>query len=317
MNDAPPPVISIVVPCYNEEEVLAETSRCLQLKIDELVQEGSIDKRSSIYFVDDGSSDSTWNFILRLHSQNPVFKGIKLSRNRGHQNALLAGLMTANGDALISIDADLQDDIGAIDEMIQHFKNGSEIVYGVRSRRETDTWFKKWTAESYYKVLKKVGVELVFNHADYRLMSRRALDELSKFSEVNLFLRGIAPQIGFKNSTVFYERGERFAGESKYPLKKMIAFALEGITSFSDFPLKIITGMGILISFFTLLLALWVLGVRIFTDSAVPGWASTLVPLFFLSGVQILSLGIIGQYVSKIYIESKRRPNYVIEEVAE
>lgn len=317
MKNNPTPKIAVVVPCYNEEEVLPEISRRLKDKITGLIDSEIISAGSSIYFIDDGSSDKTWEMILTLHESDSLFKGLKLSRNRGHQNALLAGLLTAEGDALISIDADLQDDIEGIDQMIQHFKNGSEIVYGVRSNRETDTRFKKWTAETYYRLLQKMGVELIFNHADYRLMGRRALNELKKFTEVNLFLRGIAPQIGFKSSRVYYKRGERYAGESKYPLKKMLAFALEGITSFSDFPLKIITAMGILVSFVTLFLMLWVLGVRIFTDSAVPGWASTLVPLFFLSGVQILSLGVIGQYISKIYVESKRRPNYIIEEILE
>ncbi len=305
--------LSIVVPCFNEEEVLTETISRLTNVIYSLINKGKISSDSRIYFVDDGSSDRTWKIIETQASSNRYVKGFKLSRNRGHQNALLAGLHNAYGDIVISIDADLQDDIDAIEAMVDEYAKGYDVVYGVRSRRETDTFFKRFTAEAYYKLLSKLGVELIFNHADYRLLSRRTLDELKRFPEVNLFLRGIIPQLGFSSTTVEYERHKRFAGESKYPLKKMLAFAVEGVTSFSYTPLRFITGLGFIVSLFAFLMVFWVLGVRILTDNAVPGWASIVIPVFFIGGVQLLSLGVVGEYIAKIYMETKSRPLYTIE----
>jgi polyisoprenyl-phosphate glycosyltransferase len=313
MNKAP--LLSIVIPCFNEEEVLPAAKQKIVDKLNVLIESGSVSSESNVFFVDDGSSDNTWMLIREYAKENPLVHGIKLSRNRGHQNALLAGIMSADGDAVISIDADLQDDVDAIDSMVARYMDGCEIVYGVRSRRDTDTAFKRFTAEGYYTLLRKMGVDLVYNHADYRLLGRRAVDALKNFQEVNLFLRGIVPLLGYKTDTVFYERGDRFAGESKYPLRKMLAFAIEGITSFSNIPLRLITTVGFAVSFFAFLMVFWVLGIRIFTEQAVPGWASTVIPTFFLGGVQLLSLGVVGEYVAKIYMETKRRPAYFIEEV--
>jgi glycosyltransferase involved in cell wall biosynthesis len=307
--------LGIVVPCYNEQEVLDETARRLAALLDRLCSAGLIDRASAVYFVDDGSRDDTWPIIQRL-SSDPRFRGIKLSRNRGHQNALFAGLMNAEGDALISVDADLQDDLEVIEQMVRRFIDGIDIVYGVRSDRTTDTWFKRFTAESYYRVLSALGVQVVFNHADYRLLSRRALVALASYREVNLFLRGIIPQLGFRTATVEYARGERFAGESKYPLKKMVALALEGVTSFTAAPLRAITGLGFLVCLGSFGMVAWALLARLFTDAAMPGWASTVVPMYFLGGVQLLCLGVIGEYLAKIYTEVKARPRYLIDAVA-
>ena len=312
-HDSPIPSLSIVVPCYNEEEVLPETINRLSTLLQSLIDKNKVSEETYVFFVDDGSRDRTWDIIEATAQSNKLVKGYKLSRNRGHQNALLAGLHNAQGDILISIDADLQDDTDAIEAMVDEHAKGYEVVYGVRSKRETDTFFKRFTAEAYYKLLAKFGVELVFNHADYRLLSRRALKELKRYSEVNLFLRGIVPQLGFNSTSVEYERHERFAGESKYPLKKMLAFAAEGITSFSHAPLRFITGLGFLVSLFAFLMVFWVLGVKIFTDNAVPGWASIVIPVFFIGGVQLLSLGVVGEYIAKIYMETKSRPLYIIE----
>lgn len=305
--------LAIVIPCYNEEAVLPETSRRLALLLSELVAADSISQGSYVLFVDDGSRDATWSIIEKLAAENGCFRGLKLSRNRGHQTALIAGLFAAEGDAIVSVDADLQDDLQAIDQMVMAFKAGADVVYGVRKRRETDTFFKRFTAEGYYRLLENLGVEIVFNHADYRLLSRRAIDALHQFEERNLFLRGIIPQLGFPSSIVYYDRAERFAGESKYPLKKMLAFAWQGITSFSAAPLRAITGIGILISLGSFLVAAWALWIRFFSDSAVPGWTSTVVPMYFLGGVQLLCIGVIGEYLAKIYVEVKRRPHYFIE----
>lgn len=312
-----PPVLSIVVPCYNEEEVLPETSRRLDALLSRMVDAGQIDTASRIYFVDDGSRDRTWTLVAEFADANPRMSGIKLSRNRGHQNALLAGLFTAVGDAVVSVDADLQDDIGVIVEMMEKFSQGAEVVYGVRKKRETDSVFKRMTAEGFYKLMNTMGAETIFNHADFRLMSRRAVEALKDYREVNLFLRGIVPLIGYRSAIVHYDRTERFAGESKYPLKKMIEFALDAITSFSVVPLRIITMLGFLVFALTMLIGLWITWVRFGIGDAVPGWASTLLPLLFLGGVQILCLGVMGEYLGKIYSETKARPRFLIEEVRE
>ena len=306
--------LMVVIPCYNEEEVLPETSRRLVEKMASLVDKGLITPDSRVLLVNDGSRDRTWEMIAKLHKENPLFEGVKLSRNRGHQNALLAGLMTARGrcDISISMDADLQDDMDAMDRFIEKYNEGCDVVYGVRNKRDTDTAFKRNTALAFYKLMKGLGVDITYNHADYRLMSSRALDALAQFGEVNLFLRGLAPLVGFQSDVVTYDRSERFAGESKYPFKKMLAFAIDGITSFSVKPLRLITGVGLaifVISLFMLLYALisWVSG------KTVVGWTSTLASIWMIGGIQLLSLGIIGEYVGKIYNETKRRPRFIIE----
>lgn len=306
-------ILSIVIPCYNEEEVLPETIKQLSGLLDTMESEGLVAKGSHLYLVDDGSKDRTWSQIEQAVVDTDKAQGIKLARNRGHQNALLAGLEHAPGDVLVSIDADLQDDIQVIRTMMQEYYQGHDVVYGVRKARDKDTFFKRMTAEGYYYLLKKLGVDIVFNHADFRLMSRRAIDSLKQYEEVNLFLRGIIPTIGYPSTVVEYARAERFAGESKYPLKKMLALAVDGITSFSPAPLRFIAGLGLAIFVFSMLISLWALGVRLFTDQAIPGWASSVLPMYILGGVQILSLGVIGEYVSKVYVETKRRPRYFIE----
>lgn len=308
--------LGIVVPCYNEEEVLPEAAIRLQSVLRKLSGEGLIASDSPIYFVDDGSRDRTWALITELSRRDAQFRGIKLSRNRGHQNALVAGLFNAEGDALVSIDADLQDDVEVIADMLRQHLAGAEVVYGVRDDRSSDSFFKRFTAEAYYRVLGMMGVNVVFNHADYRLLSRRAIEVLRGYKEVNLFLRGIIPLLGFKTATVAYTRSERFAGESKYPLSKMLHLAIQGITSFSTVPLHLITVIGLTVCALSFLFGLWVVSVRIFTDQAVPGWASTVLPIYFLGGVQLLCTGIIGEYLAKIYMEVKSRPRYVIEETA-
>ena len=305
-------VLYLVIPCYNEEEVLPETSKQLLEKINSLVQKQKISEKSRIVFVNDGSKDRTWELIENLHAQNPVFQGVKLSRNRGHQNALLAGLMTVKNycDAAISLDADLQDDINAIDEMVDKFTlENCDIVYGVRSARKTDTFFKKTTAEGFYKVMNHLGAEVTYNHADYRLMSRRALDGLKQFGEVNLFLRGIVPMIGYKSDCVYYERKERFAGESKYPLKKMLAFAMEGITSLSTKPIKMITGLGALIFCISFIVFICLLISRIAGATV----NFTTVSVWLTGGLQLIAIGIVGEYVGKVYLETKHRPKFIIE----
>lgn len=306
--------IYLVLPCYNEEAVLHETSSRLKVKMNQLISENKIGKDSRVTFVDDGSKDNTWSIIEELKESDELFAGVKLSRNRGHQNALLAGLMTVKDycDAAISLDADLQDDINVIDKFIDRFMDGCDVVYGVRSDRKTDTVFKRTTAQGFYKVMKLLGVDIVYNHADYRLMSKRALDALEEFEEVNLFLRGIVPLIGYKSDVVLYERNERFAGESKYPLKKMLSFAFEGITSFSVKPIKLILDIGIIMFTTSLLfliyfIALWCLG------KTVEGWATIVVSIWMLGGVQLLCLGVIGEYIGKIYIETKKRPKFIID----
>lgn len=309
------PTLYIVIPCYNEEEVLPITSTLFSNKISQLTAQKKISPSSKVLFINDGSKDNTWQVICDLCSKNSVFQGVCLSRNRGHQNALLAGLMTARhyADVTISIDCDGQDDINAMDEMLDEFAAGCDVVYGVRSKRETDTWFKRTTAEGFYKVMKALGADVVFNHADYRLMSRRALDGLAEFHEVNLFLRGLVPLVGYRYSSVYYERAERIAGESHYPLKKMLSFAFDGITSLSIKPIRIITGLGFFISLCSVLGILWVLLTKLF-GLTVSGWTSMLCAVFFMGGVQLLCLGVIGEYIGKIYNETKRRPRFIIKE---
>ena len=307
-------IIYLVVPCYNEEEVLFETASRLKEKINGLIENKIISDKSKITFVDDGSKDKTWSIIEELNNRDKIFSGIKLSRNRGHQNALLAGLMTVKDhcDAVISLDADLQDDINVIDKFIEKFKDGCDIVYGVRSERKTDTIFKRTTAQGFYKLMKILGVDIVYNHADYRLMSKRALDSLEEFKEVNLFLRGIVPLIGYKSDVVLYERNERFAGESKYPLKKMLSFAFEGITSFSVKPIRLILVVGILMFLSSLLAILYFLIIWM-AGKTVQGWTTVVASIWMLGGIQLLCLGVIGEYIGKIYIESKERPKFIID----
>ena len=304
----------LVIPCYNEEEVLPETSSRLLDKYNKLIGEEKISPDSRICFVNDGSKDRTWEIITDLNSQNPIFRGINLARNRGHQNALLAGLMTVKDecDAAISLDADLQDDINAIDEMVDKYLEGYDVVYGVRSSRKTDTAFKRSTALAFYKLMKLMGVDMVYNHADYRLMSRRALDGLEEFEEVNLFLRGIVPLIGYKSTQVEYERGERFAGESKYPLKKMLSFAFEGITSLSVKPIRMICTLGLLMFGVSIGILIYSI-IRYFTGDTIRGWASIAVSIWAIGGLQLLAIGIIGEYIGKIYLETKHRPRFIIE----
>ncbi len=308
-------VLYIAVPCYNEEEVLHETSKRLSEKLNSLINSGVISDKSRVVFVDDGSKDRTWEIICSLHEENPMMCGVKLSRNRGHQNALLAGLSYSRqyADAVISMDADLQDDINAVDKMLEKFHEGCEVVYGVRSERKTDTVFKRSTAQLFYKLMNAMGAEVVYNHADYRLLSKRAAEYLESFSEVNLFLRGIVPLIGFKSDKVYYERGERFAGESKYPLKKMLAFALDGITSFSVKPLKIISVIGILMAVVSAIFLFKAIFDH-YTNNAEIGWPSLMCSVWFIGGVQTFCIGIIGEYIGKIYSETKRRPRFIIEE---
>ncbi|MBN1045998.1 MULTISPECIES: glycosyltransferase family 2 protein [unclassified Clostridium] len=303
----------LVIPCYNEEAVLHETAKRLLVKMNSMIDKNFIAHDSKILFVNDGSKDKTWNIIEELHAQNPIFSGVNLSRNKGHQNALLAGLMTAKNyaDITISLDADLQDDIEVIDKFVEEYYSGSDVVYGVRSSRKTDTFFKRTTALGFYKFMNALGVDVMYNHADYRLMSKRALEGLNQFKEVNLFLRGIVPLIGYKYSVVEYERHERFAGESKYPLKKMLAFALDGITSFSIKPIRIITGLGFFIFFVSFIALIYSLIVK-FLGNTVTGWTSLTLSIWMLGGIQLLSLGVIGEYIGKIYNETKQRPRFII-----
>ena len=309
-------ILYLVIPCYNEEAVLPETARQLLEKMNSMFKRGMISRESRIMFVNDGSKDKTWEIIEELHRSNPIYSGVKLSRNKGHQNALLAGLMTAKekADMTISLDADLQDDVDVIDKMVEKYYEGNDVVYGVRSARKTDTFFKKFTAQGFYKIMQAMGVEIVYNHADYRLMSRRAREGLARFKEVNLFLRGIVPLIGYRSDVVTYERHERFAGESKYPLKKMLAFATDGITSFSIKPIRLITTFGILIFGISLLMLLYSLIVH-FMGKTVAGWTSMIISIWAIGGLQLLAIGVVGEYIGKIYLETKERPKYIIETV--
>lgn len=311
-----PARLAIVVPCYNEEDVLPETVSQLVALLEHMEQEQLIDPGSHVCFVDDGSSDQTWALIKECAIKNIRIKGIKLARNRGHQFALLAGLETAEGDVLVSIDADLQDDITVIKAMVEQYHQGNDVVYGVRKLRSHDTAFKRITAEGYYYLLRKMGVNIVYNHADFRLMSRRAIEALKRYEEVNLFLRGVIPTIGFPSTIVEYDRAARFAGESKYPLRRMLSLAVDGITSFSSLPLRFIAGMGMMIFLLSVMLSCWVVFTKLFTDNAIPGWASSVLPMYLLGGIQLLSIGVLGEYVAKMYMETKKRPRYFIQDKA-
>ena len=310
------PILYIVIPCYEEQEVLHETAGRLQVEMESLISSNKISPDSRVMFVNDGSTDRTWPIICELHEKNPLFSGVNLSRNRGHQNALLAGLMTAKdrADMVISMDADLQDDINAVHAMVDKFYEGCDIVYGVRSSRQKDTFFKRFTAEGFYHAMNFLGADTVFNHADYRLMSKRALEGLEQFQEVNLFLRGIVPMIGYKTGVVEYERGERFAGASKYPLKKMLAFAMEGITSLSTKPLRYITGLGFLIFAVSILMLIYFIA-RWAVGGTVAGWASVICSVWAIGGLILLAIGVIGEYTGKIYMETKARPRFIIQDI--
>lgn len=306
----------LVVPCYNEEEVLDETARQLTGKVAGLVEAGKISEKSRILFVNDGSKDQTWMIISKLHDENKYVSGLNLSRNRGHQNAVLAGLMYAkeHSDVAISLDADLQDDVNAIDEMVEKYYAGNDVVYGVRSCRKKDSFFKKTTAEGFYRIMGWMGVDIVFNHADYRLMSKRVLDQLENYKEVHLFLRGMIPLIGYPSDTVYYERHERFAGESKYPLKKMLAFAFDGISSFSVKPIRFIVWLGFLVFFVSIVMLIYSV-IRHVMGHTVLGWSSLIVSIWALGGLQLLAIGIIGEYIGKVYMETKGRPKFIVQDV--
>lgn len=308
-------ILYVVIPCYNEEDVLQETTKRLKEKLNSLIKKKMISNQSKVMYVNDGSKDKTWELIKKIHAKESLFTGITLSRNRGHQNALVAGIMTAKeyADVVISMDADLQDDIDAIDEMLEKYNNGCEIVYGVRSTRKKDTFFKKITAEGFYKFMSFMGVDIVFNHADYRLTSKKVLDNFKEYKEVNLFLRGIFPLIGYKSDVVYYERAERFAGESKYPLKKMLNFAWDGITSFSVKPLRFVCTLGFLILFISIIIMIYALVQKIM-GNVVSGWTFLIISIWFIGGLQMLAVGIVGEYIGKIYNETKARPRYIIEE---
>ncbi len=309
-------ILYMVIPCYNEEEVLEETTRQLVPKLHGLMERGEISKKSRILYVNDGSKDRTWELIAGFHKEYDCVSGINLSRNRGHQNAVLAGLMYAKDhcDAAISMDADLQDDIHAIDEMVDKFNAGIDVVYGVRSSRKKDSFFKKFTAEGFYKIMKWMGVDIVFNHADYRLMSKRVLQQMEQYKEVNLFLRGIVPLIGYPSDTVYYERQERFAGESKYPLKKMLSFAFDGITSFSVKPIRFILSLGMVIFLISVGILIYSI-VRHYLGATVLGWSSLMVSIWALGGLQLFAIGLIGEYIGKMYLETKARPRFAIQEI--
>lgn len=309
-------ILAVVIPCYNEEEILPETIKKLSNILDELTKDEAISENSYLYFIDDGSIDNTWKIIKRTSLSNKWVKGLKLLGNVGHQKAIYAGMeQTVNqSSCVISIDADLQDDETAIKEMITRFNEGFQVVYGVRNNRKTDSFFKRFTAEKFYKLMNVMGVKVVFNHADFRLLGKNAIVNFLEYEEQNIFIRGIIPLMGFKSANVYYKRKERTAGESKYPVKKMLSFAWEGITSFSIVPLKLITTIGFLIFIVTVIMGIYILSIVLFTDKAIQGWASTTLPIYFLGGVQLLSIGIIGEYIGKIYKEVKNRPRFFIEE---
>lgn len=309
------PILYIVVPCYNEEEVLYETTKRLKVKLKEIIKSKKVSNQSRVMYVNDGSKDKTWDIIKEINDKEELFTGISLSRNRGHQNALLGGLLTAKNyaDVVISMDADLQDDIDAIEKMIDKYHEGNDIVYGARSTRKKDSFFKRFTAETFYKLMKYLGVDCVYNHADYRLTSKKVLEEFSNFKEVNLFLRGMFPLVGFKSDIVYYERNERYAGNSKYPLKKMLNFAWDGITSFSVKPLRLICVLGFIILFISVAIMIYSI-IRKLTGNTVPGWTFLSISIWFIGGIQMISIGIIGEYIGKIYQETKRRPRYIISE---
>ena len=315
MNNRTDPILYIVIPCYNEQEVLPITAPMFLQKLADLTAAGKISPDSRVLFVNDGSKDRTWEIICDLAARDPHYAGICQSRNRGHQNAVLAGLMEAKSrcDITISIDCDGQDDINAMDAMVDAYRDGCDVVYGVRSKRETDTFFKRFTAESFYKILNAMGAEVVFNHADYRLMSARVLEEFARFREVNLFLRGMVPLVGFKSTSVAYERHERIAGESHYPLSKMLSLAFDGITSLSVKPIRFITGFGVIVALISFIGVIWAI-VEALLGATVSGWASMTSIICFVSGVQLICLGVIGEYIGKIYMETKRRPRYIISD---
>jgi len=310
------PILYLVIPCYNEEEMLPTTRDTLKEVMEELIKKEKISKDSKVMLVNDGSKDKTWELIEEYHKNDELFRGVKLSRNKGHQNALLAGLMTAKDlcDITISMDADLQDDVSVIEKMVDSYKDGNEVVYGVRSSRKKDTFFKKFTAEGFYKLMKAFGVEIVFNHADCRLMSKKALEGLAEFKEVNLFLRGIVPLIGYKSEIVYYPRNERIAGESKYPLRKMLSFAFDGITSFSIKPLRFILAIGVLVLLISIGIMVYAL-IRKIQGAVVAGWTFLTISIWFIGGLQMIFLGVIGEYIGKIYSETKARPRYIIEKI--
>lgn len=308
-------ILFLVVPCYNEQEVLHETCKQLTVKLTKMIQSGLISDKSRMVFVNDGSKDSTWEIIQELNNENKLVYGINLSRNRGHQNALLAGLMTVKSecDITISLDADLQDDIEVLDQFVEQYKSGCEVVYGVRSSRKKDTFFKKFTAQGFYKMMNWMGADIVYNHADYRLISKKGLYALDNYKEVNLFLRGMVPLIGYKSGVVEYERNERFAGESKYPLKKMISFAMDGITSLSIKPIRFITSLGCAIFAISVILLIYYI-IGSFVGNTVPGWSTLVVSIWGIGGLQLLAIGIIGEYIGKIYLETKARPRFIIQD---
>lgn len=309
------PILWMVIPCYNEEKVLPITAPIFLEKLNNLIIKGLINAESKILFINDGSKDNTWKLISELSNSNDKYLGISQSRNRGHQNAVLAGLMEAKRycDITISLDCDGQDDVNAIDDMIREYMDGAEIVYGVRSNRDSDTWFKKTSAQGFYKVMNALGVETIYNHSDYRLITSRVLDEFENFKEVNLFLRGMIPLVGFRSTSVYYKRNERIAGESKYPFSKMLSLALDGITSLSIKPIRVVTSIGFVVSILGFLGILWAIFL-VLTNNVVAGWASTVCIILFLGGIQLLSLGIIGEYIGKTYLETKARPRYIISE---
>jgi glycosyltransferase involved in cell wall biosynthesis len=311
--NGPAPTLNIVVPAYNEEEVLPESSRRFEALLQEMIGTGMVGPDSDVIFVDDGSTDRTWEIIQDLHRRSSTLRGVKLSRNRGHQNALLAGLFSANGDMVVSIDADLQDDPEVMKEMVLAHAAGADIVFGVRKSRSVDTPFKRITAQAYYRFLQWMNIEVVYDHADYRLLSRRAIEALRSYPESNLFLRGLVMELGFKTAIVTYSRARRHAGESRYPLKKMVALAVEGVTAFSTMPLRYITLLGFLISLLSFLLGIWAFVEAVFLKNTIPGWASTVIPIYLICGVQMICLGIMGEYIGKIYLETKRRPRFIIE----
>ena len=315
MSETKCPVLGLVLPCYNEEGALPITVERLRTELKRLQEAGRISESSRIYLVDDGSSDATWSIITSLAADGAPVVGIKLSRNYGHQHALYAGLMEAEGDALISLDADLQDDIGAIDEMLEVYASGKEIVFAVRDDRSSDGWFKRWTAAAHYRLSERMGIETIHNHADFRLMSRRAVEFLRQYKEANLYLRGIVPKLGLASGRVYFKRDERIAGISKYNFARMLALSVRGLTSFSITPLRYIAVMGVLVFTFSLLLGLWALGGALFSDKLVPGWASTVIPIYLLGGLQLLAIGVAGEYIGKTYIEVKGRPLYLVESV--
>jgi len=310
------PMFFLVIPCFNEEEVLHETASRLRTKFDQLIQDRLADPESRVLFVDDGSKDSTWKIISELHDEDSLFSGLKLSRNEGHQSALLSGLLYAAryADAIGSMDADLQDDINVLDQMLEKIAEGYDVVYGVRNNRDTDTGFKRWTAQTFYKFQKSMGVDTVYNHADYRVITKRVAEDLGEYKEVNLFLRGIIPLIGYRSCCVYYSRGERFAGESKYNLKKMVAFAVDGITSFSIKPIKMIAVSGFIIFLLSLIALIYLLIGHAVGDVQI-GWTSTMASIWLLGGLQLFAIGIVGEYVGKAYLEAKRRPRYFIDKV--